>query len=245
MVVLGAGPIYLGDQLIAGGPIPTFADYISAAQSLTPWALYPLQEVSGSTVADVSGNARTGTLSGSIQLGMAGPLGANAAGWISGTPGITLGAAIDLTASWSIVAWLYQLSAADQSYILGSENAISLGNIYWCVNNRDANALCVQSRTGEVTTFAPSSGPKAPTNGTWNLVGITRSGSSLSFYINGQLSHTGTNPTVPAGVTDLAIGRLRTSTLNSFSGRMAGVGIYQSALTAQNHEDLYEAAFPA
>lgn len=224
----------LSDPALLGSGV-SYSALVAEAGSV--WAFWRLQETSGSTVADGSGNTRTGTLISGVTLGADGPLGGKAAefsgsvGGATSSTGITVASMFDLTAAWSVAGWLRQTAGDQQSYIVGTN--VVTGDNYWSVNNRGGEAFMVQSRVAPTTTKAPTSGDVIPADSAWHHFAATRSGSTLRFYVDGDEVSTATNPTIPGGMTSLAIGRVRSgSDTYAITGRLALLSIHTATLTA-------------
>lgn len=227
----------LSDPALLGSGV-SYSALVAEAGSV--WAFWRLQETSGSTVADTSGNSRTGTLISGVTLNADGPLGGRSAsfsgsvGSNTSTTGISVASMFDLTASWSVAGWLRQTAGGLQSYIVGT-NVVTgvVGDNYWSVSNRGGEAFMVQSRVAQTTTRAPTSGDVIPADSAWHHFAATRSGSTLRFYVDGDEVSTATNPTIPGGMTSLAIGRVRSGPdTYAITGRLALLSIHTATLTA-------------
>ncbi|RYD63047.1 MAG: LamG domain-containing protein [Verrucomicrobiaceae bacterium] len=98
-----------------GAPVATAgaSSITTAILALSPYVYWPLNETSGTVIADASGNARNATLSGSVTLAQTGPDGgANAMTFIAGR--VTAGTTWNHT-DWTAVAWVKPTFSAPAS----------------------------------------------------------------------------------------------------------------------------------
>jgi uncharacterized membrane protein len=115
------------------------------------------------------------------------------------------------TRACSAAAWVYTISQAAANPILGTSTA---GGPEWRINTSGQMEL-IKTATG---TYATSTG--VVPNGKWVHVGITAtaSGSTITFYINGQPAGSATIAVAFAGVATLTIGNNSQANLDNFNG---------------------------
>lgn len=248
-VYVGADPVaavYVGaEQLWPTTPPPT--SYGTLFLSHSPWGYWRLDESSGSTAADSSGNGRAGTLVGSVTWGAGGPLGGTAAafsgsvGGATSSTGITIPAIHSLSGAWTISGWVWQAAHVSQGYLIGSDNNLGGPASYWSITNRGPGSaggegfIC-QSRASSTTTYRPTGTPSAiPADSSWRHFAVAKpSGATgtMRFYVDGVEVHTAA-AVAQDSLSALTIGRLRTAnTTYAFTGRLAHVGIVTAELTA-------------
>src|SRR6478609_8595556 len=82
--------------------------YSSTILSDSPLAYWRLGELSGSSAADASGNAHTGTYTGSVALGLAGAVAGDndAAAKFDGSSAYVSLPVFSTLATWSVEAWV-------------------------------------------------------------------------------------------------------------------------------------------
>ena len=182
---------------------------------------WSFDETSGSTASDGSGNGNTGNLQGN-------------ATFATGKIGNAI--SLDGTNSW--------IDIPNQS-LSGDFTIAAWVNLSGTVNNQDA--LVGQDVWGQDINFAgqnlrlyTGSGDAIVANstvslGTWTHCAITRSGSTLTVYINGTLDNTSTGFTAP--FTPQAIGRGAQGALTQ--GLIDEVYLYSNALNATDIQNLY------
>ena len=150
-------------------------------------AAYSFEEGAGTTAADASGQANTGTLNAGVTWSLAGKSGKAAS--FNGTSGlITIAdkASLDLAGAMTLSAWvnptananwrtvMLKEAGADLVYALYSSDAASLPNAYIRVGTTDKTAV----GTGAL-----------PLN-TWSHLAATYDGSNIRMYLNGTLVRT-------------------------------------------------------
>ncbi len=224
------------------------ATYRSLVLEDAPIALWPLDELTGSTANDIAGSSFDGTFTGSKNLGSAGPLAGGktsvlfSGGWIelaSPTP-TELRVRGDLT----IEAWVRTPAA------FGSGgNIIKAGSsieTYTTFELFVASGGVLQFRytPKNTTIIATATGPTLTTS-TWYHIAVTKdaSGRIVRFWINGVntvtafLSDNGTAADTDANSFTWIAGETPFDT-----GRLANVAIYNKVLAPQRiaaHADVY------
>jgi len=145
---------------------------------------------------------------------------------------------------------LYDFSMSAWIYIKGSQlhydgAIISSGN--W---NNSHWAFSITQDNSSIRTRMPDANIPYPfVLNTWYNVVYIRQGTSLKFYVNGNLIGTSTNANyipLASGYTNTKIGMdTYTSNYFNFNGKIADVRIYNRALTADNVKFLYQSYKPS
>lgn len=161
--------------------------YDSAVLADSPIAFYPMNETSGSTIFDISGNAHDATITGSLTLGVTGIGDGETAisGFDNGSNFITLPNGLTIPANHAITVeyWMDLASTAQNAYCafqLGTSpnygttfNPFTTdGNIYW-----DYGGNTGSSRVHAVM----------PGIGSWQQVVLVADTNFQAIYINGSL----------------------------------------------------------
>jgi len=205
-----------------------------------------LQETTGTTAADRSGNARNGTINGmgSNPVVADGPNGYLASAFdMDGTDDfVVIGSSAGISAyPFTLGCWVRTDDiAATMSYVfLGiNGNASSYYGI-----EQISSLFTIQARN---TGVQRNSGTTAPSTSVWHhVVGVFESATSRKLYINGVLEATATFSVTLAAVDIIHIGKFRsTDATNSYNGRIAGVGVFADALTLAQIEQWYNGPEP-
>ncbi len=207
---------------------------------------WPMDEGSGGTAYDASGNNNVGT----ITIGASGTQTTVAQAWANATPsrvGIGLNfdgtddyawiadaSANHLTSSFTFSAWINPSAYSSENIIFNKENTYEWAidttqNVRWAINNTTPGWNWI------------STGLSAPTS-QWNYFVITYDGNSVLTYKNGVLGNTysgASGSLVPNG-NELLIGaRGNTSPASFFIGKIDDVRIYNRALSATEIQNLY------
>ncbi len=197
---------------------------------------WSMDETSGSTVADTSGNSRHGTATGTMivngRFNNARSFNGNGdyvhfgSNPITGTSPFTLEAWINTTTVNKYSgAVSIGVSASGQSAYIGTVASAQVGTSY--------------SIGGGF--YGRNYGSGITTTGTWAHVVMTFSGGSsgtVQIYVNGEIKVTDTY-TPNLGSTYIRVGRICSDTLYDFNGVVDEVRIYNKALTAVEISDLY------
>lgn len=213
--------------------------YVTEVLADNPAAYWRLNETSGTTLNDTTGNGHDGVYSGGFTLSQAGALQGEPSSSVlfDGTTGYATAGVLGVnitTGNWTIEAWVYPTAfGVGQRGIVGTNGTqgycLTVANgamIITCVNVADSTAATTP-----------------PSLNAWNYVAATFVDSSdlLSFYLNGQPDGSTTFTTTPA-----ADGRTGTvgsrNTADSFwQGRIDEVAVYQTALSAGRIEAHFNA----
>lgn len=213
---------------------------------------WKMNEGSGTTVADSSGSSNTGTATGSGGTNTAGPavdtagLFSNARSFDGTDDYIDLPNVLDPSTTDFTIEFWFKVGAldatnTDDQIILAQENdtTTSTGGEAWLFINDSANAGANADALESYLGGAYTDTGVAPTAGQWYHAVLTKSGTSIKIYINGELKVTGTQ-TVEATDGGLRIGLSKADT-NPFNGVIDNVSIYNVAKTAEQIRIDYEA----
>lgn len=222
-------------------PIPVTGSYLSTILADSPIAYWRLNEISGKTIADSSGNGLTGTLTATgVTLGSSSPIsGSTSATFSSGAIGFGNLTALNLGTNFSIEALVYY-SSQDPAAI------VCRGGGGWYLRISKGKVNILQSETADVASSVLSITPNI-----WNHIVVTiDSTGNYVFYINGSVSGTGkTSNTFLSGNKELTIGAQSPfvgafpGSLNeNFGGSIAEVAIYKVALSATQVSTHYAAS---
>jgi len=199
-------------------------------------AYYPLDEGSGTTTADASGNGHNGQIQGTpnwvnSKSGFGKALyypGANpASGWVNcGTWDPS-----ENTGQLTIALWLRWDGAVADVWqgIMGKRDEWAEGQVVWYLEVNMENQQVAIGRYG----VYPNCGGRVLPEGEWAHVAATFDGTTMVFYINGE--ETGRDNFSLGEKTDatIEIGCDNQSGWNSFHGALDEVRIYDNALTAK------------
>jgi hypothetical protein len=199
----------------------------------TPVAYWKLDETSGTSAADSSGNNNTGTVYGT-------------ANWVSGEIGgalslngtnayvQALSLASTQTDNITMSAWVkWNGSTSDHQVILNNGSTATSGYAVF-LDHGNSNKLSLLA--GGV---AVMSSQTTLATGQWTMVTATRSGGIWSLYVNGAsvaITGSATTPRVPAGVTTIGAAQ---GGIQDFNGTVDDARFYNSALGSSSVQNLY------
>ena len=210
------------------------ASYSAEVLADSPLAYWKLDETSGTSAADSSGNGKTGTYEGSPTLGVA-PL-------ISVGTSVTFGAGKDVavassfsiptaTSPFTFEAWIKTTTTADRPIIAGRNSASGNADLTLSVQNGNLYVLTRDSSGGGLLKLTS---PGTVNDGAAHHCVATRNSSKLwTLYIDGSSVTTGSD-TMGTGVTnlDLAYIAFEGRNLVYFDNTIDEVAVYQTALSA-------------
>ncbi len=194
---------------------------------------WPMNENTGTTTADTSGNSNTATLMGGLPAWAAGHLGYGLD--FNGTGDyLSLGKDIGIAGgTFTIASWVswdgYSTGVA--TIIGGSDSGYVQFRINGNYGNETLELLSQASKSVGV------SAGTIPTT-TWTHVAVTFEGTNYVFYINGSASGTGANATTFTS-RNTRIGEQVFLWGEGFSGTMDDVRIYNRVLTGTEITTLY------
>jgi trimeric autotransporter adhesin len=196
--------------------------------------LWHLDETSGISAADSSGNSNGGTMYGGVTLGVAGKMGS--AYQFNGSTGyLSLPLITNQTTNITLSAWVYPLAASQNAllFYVGNPGSNGFGIIQTGGSCNNGGKLTVL--LGGTNCDAVNSNTNLNIN-QWNHVVLTRNGSTWQTYLNGVAANTGTsNPSTPTGAT--SIGGI--STGNYFNGLIDEAAAWDRALSSAEVLELY------
>jgi len=223
----------------AGSNTPS--PYASQVLADAPIAYWRLGEASGTTANDISGNGNTGTYSGGVTLGQAGPLlgeSATAAEFdgTSGAVGIPDSSALRLNGSFSIELWAEQDSfVGTKPVIIAKGGGGGIGNGY--VIYAQSNGTVTLKRDG--VTYSTNSG--ALSGSAFSYLVVTYDGSHVRWYVNGSLQTT----TAASFATDTNVGNVEIGSMgtsNYANDTIEDVALYSTTLTSTQISNDYTIA---
>jgi len=222
--------------------------YSSEVLADSPVGYWRLEETTGATAADSSGNARDGTYTGSPTLGVPGALAisTNKATTFNGTTqyvAISDAAAFSIptTNLFSVEAWFRTTATGAVRNIVSK---VTAANFEWSmfINGAPAINFLVYNAAGGGSNSLQ--GPASVVANTWYHVVATVNASTnaMILYINGVQVDTNTNTQILAnGTSPVNIGR-RPDGTSLFNGSVDEVAIYPTVLSAARVAAHYAAA---
>ena len=206
----------------------------SVAYSTPDVAWYQANQSSGSTLADSSGNSKTGTLLGSYSFGagisgnalqLSGGYASLPTGIVSGLNNFTISAWVKLS---SLTNWerIFDFGTGTSDYMFLTPDAGGTNLPRFAITtNGDNNEQRINSSIAIAANV-------------WTNVAVTLSGNTATLYINGAVAGTNTNmsihPTALGMTTQNYLGKSQFSGDPALNGSIEDVRIYKEALlTAQ------------
>jgi hypothetical protein len=180
-----------------------YADKVLLDGAIAYWRL---GESSGTTAADATGGGRSGTYVGTVTLGSTGALADDdTAVTFDGSSGlvqIANHATLQLAGDLTIELWVNSSSMAARQTLISKSHLREFE--LTLETNGSLNFYHGNGTTGSNTATAVG----VVTASTWHHVVVTRSGSTINFYVNGASAGSGTAATGPsAGTSVVEIGR--------------------------------------
>ena len=183
-------------RTIVGGTPPSDT-YGSTVWNDSPNIYYRLDETSGSTATDLSGNTNNGTYSGGVTLGVASPVSGagHTAVTFNGTTGtLASGAQMAAPSVYSEEAWFKTTSTAGGKLIgFGNSRTGNSSSYDRHVYMLASGQLVFGTYTGQIN-VATSSG--SYNDGNWHYMVATQGPDGMKLYVDGQLA--ATNPQTQA-----------------------------------------------
>ncbi|MCC7451492.1 MAG: hypothetical protein IT324_29050, partial [Anaerolineae bacterium] len=226
-------------------PTPTFTDtpvpasYPNTILADGPISYWRLGETGGTTAADVMG-VNPGTITGGVTLGVTGALASdgNPAMRFNGSNSyvnVPHNAVLNIKGDITLEAWANPavLNSLDRMIVHkgGYQYRLGLNN-----SNKWYGRVYISGSPYDVVA------PTTAAVGRWDYIAMTRSGSTLTLYINGVAVATGTaSGSLVTTSNALAIGRKGSLSEAYFNGAIDEVAIYNKALTADQIAAHYNA----
>jgi RHS repeat-associated protein len=221
------------------------AGYRTAVLASNPLGYWRLGEASGTTAADSSGNAHTGTTT-AITWGAASATAtdANTAATFNGTTSYVNAGSLTAgqSSTFSAEAWIKGSATTGRYFV--TEGSTSTNTPYW--------GLATDATTGTKALFtvrdnagvtATVNGTKTVMDGAWHHVVGVRNGSTFSLYVDGAADGTTTTTLGSITLNATVVGALkRTTVSNFFNGSIDEGAIYPTALAASRIVNHYQAA---
>jgi RHS repeat-associated protein len=201
--------------------------------------MWGLDQTSGSTATDTSGNGHTAAVTSAKWTGTAARFPATAGQQIA-----TNSTVFSTTASYSVSAWADLAAAPTANEAVVSQDSSVYYGFALQYNSTDKSwsfGIPTSDVSGAATTRAH--GSAAPTAGTWyHLVGTyDASTGAMTLYVNGSSAGTATDKSPITSTGAFAIGRdqLSGKPAELFNGSIANVQVYQRVLSPSEVSGLY------
>jgi signal peptidase I len=230
----------------------TFHAYQKAVLADSPYLYWRLQETTGTTVADKSGNARSGTITNTAVLGAATPISGDPADTAFGTG---TNAYLTTTASTAATPSTFSVEAWVKSTSIAGGRIIGYGNAAAGSNATKTDCQLYLAPTGKVelglsnTSKIAIASTAAVNDGLWHhIVGTYSSSTGAKLYVDGTLSASGTGaaPVSFAGYwragAEALTGWPANPTSNNLAGTIDEVAVYTTVLSATRITAHYQAA---
>lgn len=219
--------------------------YLSVVLADSPSLLWPLNETSGTTAADASGNSQAGAYNGGYTLASAaapGTIGGNAV-LLNGSTGTVVSTYGPSLTSVSLECWfnLNSLTQNSNFTLIGNDHPDSSNKGIYLYSQGVGNVLLIV--VGNGTTFDYSYGGATPATGWHHLVG-TYNGSNFYLYLDTVQIAAGSiaGPLATGGYAFNA-GNNPGYAGENVHGLMSWTAIYPVALTSAQVLNHYNAAF--
>lgn len=205
--------------------------YKSTVLSSSPIGYWQLNETTGTTVADVSGDNNTGTINGGITKGATGPVTGVTAMTFNGTSGyISAARPTTNTSNWTLEAWVNITAFAggtDETgmVVYNGDDSGGYGiGVGHSGTNNDLYVLYGGVAWIDMGTLL--------TTGTWYHLVAVNNGGTLTAYVNG-VAAPNTSGNTPAAVDNyFGIGWEPNHVSRYFNGTIGEVAVYNAPLTA-------------
>ncbi|HEX4104287.1 MAG TPA: LamG-like jellyroll fold domain-containing protein [Candidatus Paceibacterota bacterium] len=239
-------------QLLANPPIANYPTVDAIGNNLALSQLWNvngligywgMNEGSGSSTADASGNGETGSWHGTAAgtgstYYVAGKVGAYAGYFDGSTDYVSMPnvAAFNLTTGVTMMAWVKLAAQSTDEKVISKRPSYVLA-IY--SNNVPETEIFIGGTSYDTRSV---SGGTALSNGTWYQITGTFDGTTLKTYVNGVLDRQlAVSGTMDVSSTAVDIGKTADSSGNYFNGAVDDARIYNRALSAAEIQAIYNA----
>jgi hypothetical protein len=219
--------------ILSGQAEAALTAYRTAVLADGATAYYEFEETSGTVANDSAGADNNGAFLGGTGLNQSGgPVGLGRSVSFNGTDArvrIPDNAIFDLgTGAFSVEMW-YRANTTARGDLFTYKGTGGDFGIH-------SSSTSVNTTSVYHNNYRIQNAPVNPAGGGWNHLVCTRSGTTISMYVNGSLAQTGTDAETMNISNDLLIGSNHNGTPDSlvllFSGNIDEVAFYPSALSA-------------
>lgn len=203
---------------------------------------WPMDEGSGATVADVSGNGNDGTLMGSATWGS---WGSDNAVILDGTSGgyveVGADATLNVTTDMTACIWARRTSGSINGAMF-HKGALTGGYGDWCVVYDNSYTIYPDFRI-DYGNAGPYLGTGTITDNAWHFIAVTYDSTDMSIYVDGALVTSGAYSTaIPTSATPLNIG-IYYDVPYAHVGELANARLWSRCLDATEIGDIYADPF--
>ncbi|MEI6529685.1 MAG: LamG domain-containing protein [Candidatus Falkowbacteria bacterium] len=195
---------------------------------------WKMDEASGNAADSVGANTATNTgvtyAAGKIN---------NGAVFNATTDQFALGNIIPGASDFTISAWVYLNQSVANRSVFDQRNN-SNGNALITYNCGSDNKFMLQLRNISAGGYTATTSTNAVSNTTWTYLTVTRSGNTVTHYLNGSANGSGAVSANTTGTDISWIGNFYGGGVN-FDGMIDEVGIWSRALTSTEITTLYNA----
>jgi hypothetical protein len=213
--------------------------YKQAVLADRPTAFWRLDESSGTSAADASGQGHTATSAGGVTLGSAGALASDAdtAMTFDGQSGnVRDNSSVTVGGDFTIEAWVKANSSTQNAPLVSLYGGQSTRTLY--LQGQQFRGMTDMSSNW--ASYAITSSSVDTTN--WHHVVFTsQGGTSLSLFVDGLASGTATVPATSAFSANTVLGWSDATWLTKFGGGLDEVALYPTALPADRIKAHYSA----
>lgn len=229
--------------------IATITSYRTTVLADNPVSTWRLDETSGTIIADSTGS-NSGALYGGVTLGVPGALAtdSNPAMAFDGSTGyasIPNSASLNPTGDLTVEAWAKPTALDGMTHAVvhkGSSTTSSSWQYRLTLHATNQWRGCVYAGSAGACVLAP--GTASTTS--WTHLVLTRSGTTVTLYIDGASVGTATlSGALNSTTGTLGIGRVGSNATNYFKGGLDEVALYAGALSAERIAAHYAAAIAA
>lgn len=208
----------------------------------SPAGLWPLQETSGGSALDVSGNARHGGINGGVTLGQSGPAGSLAMSFDGSNDYISLPsvAAFATANSWTIMTWCYVATG-----VTGGRTPMgdfATGSAAWTLYH-DATGGTARHEVLTAAGFTVRDAVAPFPRDRWYHCAGTWDGTNARLFLDGVNVSTntgGAGGTAGSGAGTFALGQYGSAAL-WWQGKLAYAAVYPTVLSASTIRSITEA----